>query len=157
MAKAANQPPRERKGIKFYADLATAIVTPLALIATVVTLIITHNDAEEQLTRSVKIFQSGTSYKALKDSRETAALYHDGKASEQDVYAVMQSIFLANSMDGLGNEMWGVFNADNCKLMADPHFKNVWNAENKSRYSQSFVKYMTEITGNTGNICGDSR
>jgi hypothetical protein len=160
----SNPPPTggTKRDVAYYANLATAAITPLALITTVVTLILTQcstqrqiNLANQQLELSVKTFQADAFYKALKDSRDTAAAYHEGKASEQDVYAVMQGVFLANSIGELGS-MWNVFNADNCITMRDAHLRNTWTGENKNRYSKSFIEYMDKVTNNTNNICGDS-
>jgi hypothetical protein len=142
------------------ANLATAIVTPLALIATVLTLIITSSNTSKQLSLSsrqleltTQAFQGDMFYRALKDSREVANLYHDGKAHEQDIYAIMQSIFLENSI-GEFNEIGRLFNADNCTTMADQHLRNAWIAENKKRYSPEFIGYMEKIINDKDGICG---
>jgi hypothetical protein len=86
----------------------TAVVTPLALVATVATIWITTCTSNRQLKLSATTFQGSMIYNAMKDARETAALYHEGKASEQDIFAIMQSIYLQHDLGNIVGNAWEI-------------------------------------------------
>lgn len=144
-----------------YAHWATAIVNPLALIVTVIALVMTSCNSNKQLelsSRQLEIsaqaFQGSIFYQALKDSREVANAYHEGKAHEQDIFATMESIFLSLQIGNVRPEISHVFTADNCVVMSDDHMKNTWANENKARYIKEFSLYMDKIIKNEEGICG---
>ena len=148
---------RTMEGWQNWANAATAVVTPLALIVTVITLIVTSMASQDQLRVAALSYQRSMVYQALKDTREIATLYHDGKASESAVFATMQGVFVQqyklDDVPGGIDEVWGVFDNDFCMFMRDEHLQNSWDQENHKHYWIRFVEYMDDVLKRAKNAC----
>jgi hypothetical protein len=142
-----------RDKIQAWQSLVTAIVTPLALIATVISLIVTSMSSHEQLRLAATSAQGAMIYQALKDTREVGSQYHSGKASEQSVFATMQAIYLQYTKKTIPVDEWAVFDQDFCNMLVDEHLRNAWAQENRTLYWSTFVTYLDEVSKRAAAHC----
>lgn len=143
----------KKDSIQAWANLATAIVTPLALIVTVITLVITSRTSQEQLRISVSSVQGSMIYKLLRDMREIEASYHDGKVPESTIFATMQTVFMQFDLGTIPKHQWSVFDRDFCKFMEDEHLQNSWVTTNHSLYWNKFAAYVDDIVKRAKKSC----
>lgn len=120
-----------------WSHLAQVLALPVAVIALAVTTFLTI----QQMGLAALSFQGSMIYDALKDTREIASRYHDGKASEGEIFAVMQTVFLEHEISTIPAPAWAVFESDFCMTLRDEHLRNVWEKDNKT-YWPKFRTYM---------------
>jgi hypothetical protein len=138
-------------------SFVTAQPAVVAAVGVFVALIVNSGLTTVQLQLTRLSLESSLIYQMQKDTRTIGLSYAAGKATESELFAVMQSVFIQRQIGAISSSVWEIFQRDFCDVMRHENLRRDWAASDKSYLSAAFIIYMDDISKPRSSSCQGTR
>jgi hypothetical protein len=110
-------------------------------------------ESRKQTRLATVTLQAQTIYQALKDLREADAGFRNNVVTPGEIFAVMQSVYLQNSLGVIPEDRWDIFEKDFCNIMQISRLEDEWRRASKNLFYDDFVTYIHKLISQKDQKC----